>query len=440
MYNITRCVGRSLRATYIGAAQSLKIQTANLNIQEYQSQQLLQKFGINVPRQGVASTKQEAESVAKSLETEDLIVKAQILAGGRGLGHFDSGLKGGVHICNSVEEAAEIADKMLGHKLITKQTGEDGRLVQKVLIMERQYIRREMYLCIVLDRTTNGAVIIGSSQGGTSIEVTAHENPSAIIRENVDIRKGLSQEQAVSVATKLGFKRQLIDEAASTIMKLYDIFVSCDCLQLEINPFVETSKGEVMCVDAKLNFDDNAAPRQKEIFELKDMTQVDSREVQAAEHDLNFIGLDGNIGCLVNGAGLAMATMDIIKLHNGAPANFLDVGGGATEKQVSAALRIIASDPKVEAILINIFGGIMRCDVIAMGVLSACQKFQLHVPIILRLQGTRMKEAIELVESSGLRVIPAADLDEAAEKAVRAAHIVNLAKKAKLNVSFELPL
>lgn len=409
-----------------------------LNIHEYQSQQLLQKHGISVPRQAVAGTVGEADAAARAIGG-DVIVKAQILAGGRGMGHFDTGLQGGVHVCHSPEEVQRIAEGMLGNRLITRQTGPEGQVVSKVLIAQRHYIRREIYFSIVLDRASSGPVILGSAQGGMNIEEVAATNPEALVKLPVDCNVGLTKAQALEVAERLRFEDNQ-EEAATQIQGLYDMFVSLDCTQLEINPLAETADGGVMCVDAKLNFDDNAEFRQRDLFSMRDTSQEDPRDVAAAKFDLNFIGLDGNIGCLVNGAGLAMATMDIIKLHGGSPANFLDVGGGATEQQVSEALKLIASDPKVQAILINIFGGIMRCDVIALGILNAVSNLKLSVPLVVRLEGTNVAEAKELLSSSGLRVIAADDLDDAAERAVKVAEIVNLAKKASLNVNFELPL
>eukprot|EP01094_Clydonella_sp_ATCC50884_P015671 TRINITY_DN26293_c0_g1_i1.p1 TRINITY_DN26293_c0_g1~~TRINITY_DN26293_c0_g1_i1.p1 ORF type:complete len:440 (+),score=183.04 TRINITY_DN26293_c0_g1_i1:116-1435(+) len=414
-------------------------QQRDLNIHEYQSQQLLHDHGVNVPRQSVASTVTEASAVAKGIGG-DVIVKAQVLAGGRGLGHFDTGLQGGVHICHSPQEVEDVAKGMLGNRLITRQTGDEGQKVSKVLVAERHYIRREIYFCIALDRKSGGPLLLASAQGGMGIEELAATNPEALVRHAIDIHKGISDAEALDVAKQLKFNEEMQEEAADQIKKLYAMFRDLDCTQLEINPLAETATGRVMCVDAKLNFDDNAEFRHKDLFGMRDISQEDARDVAASEHDLNFIGLDGNIGCLVNGAGLAMATMDIIKLFGGSPANFLDVGGGASEQQVSEALKIIASDPKVEAILINIFGGIMRCDVIALGILNAVQNLKLQIPLVVRLQGTNVEEAKQLLNSSGLRIIPADDLDDAAERAVKVADIVSMAKKAALNVHFELPL
>jgi succinyl-CoA synthetase beta subunit len=378
--------------------------------------------------------------VAVSLDTEDLVIKAQVLAGGRGKGTFESGLKGGVRLIYSSTEARMFAEKMLGQKLITKQTGAGGRICNAVYIVEREYARREYYFAILMDRKTQGPVLVASSQGGVDIESVAAENPNAIITESVDIIKGLSIDQARSLAKKVGFAQTYVDDAAETMLKLYKMFMEKDCTLVEINPMAISSSGSVVCMDAKINFDDNAEFRQPEVFKLRDPTQEDPREVEATKFNLNYIGLSGSIGCLVNGAGLAMATMDIIKLHGGEPANFLDVGGGASSKQVTEAFKLISSDPRVHSIMVNIFGGIMRCDIIAQGIINAVNELGLNIPVVVRLQGTRVTEAKALLEKSGLRIISTDDLEEAAEKAVQLSNIVQLAKKAKLHVSFELPI
>jgi len=329
---------------------------------------------------------------------------------------------------------------MLGHKLVTKQTGAEGRPVHKVLVAKRHFLRRETYFAILLDRQYGGPVMVGSSQGGMDIEKVAHENPDAIIKEGIDIFKGIQPEQTARMAKALGFGEEQIPEVQRQMALLYKLFVEKDALLLEINPFVETSTGEVMCMDAKINFDPNASFRQKDVFELEDMSQKDPREVEAAKADLNYIGLDGNIGCLVNGAGLAMATMDIIKLNGGNPANFLDVGGGATKQQVQEAIKILSNDPKVRVILVNIFGGIMRCDVIALGLIAAAKELALKIPLVVRLQGTNVALAKQIMNESGLRIIAADDLDVAAQKAVNASKILEIAQEGNLSVSFELPI
>ncbi|XP_077987636.1 succinate--CoA ligase [ADP-forming] subunit beta, mitochondrial-like [Glandiceps talaboti] len=404
---------------------------------------ILRDSGVTVPRGFAAGSTEKALEVTQQLASEgveDVVIKAQVLAGGRGKGTFESGLKGGVKIAYSPKEVEDYASKMIGNKLITKQTGKDGRICNEVFICERLYPRRETYFAITMDRTHNGPVIIASSQGGVNIEEVAKESPDAIVTHAVDITQGLQKEAAVDIAKKVGFSPKSVDAAAESFMKLYQIFIDRDATMLEINPMAEDNQGEVYCMDAKFNFDDNAAYRQKDVHELRDWSQEDAREVMAAQADLNYIGLDGDIGCLVNGAGLAMATMDIIKLHGGEPANFLDVGGGATADQVKEAFKLISSDPKVAAILVNIFGGIMRCDIIAQGIIAAAQELNLKVPIVVRLQGTQVDDAKALMAASQLRILACADLGEAAKMAVRLSTIVTLAKEAELEVKFQLPL
>ncbi|XP_078513455.1 succinate--CoA ligase [ADP-forming] subunit beta, mitochondrial [Lissotriton helveticus] len=415
-------------------------QQRNLSLHEYLSMGLLQEAGINVPKGLVATSPEEAFAAAKEIGSKDLVVKAQVLAGGRGKGTFEGGLKGGVKIVYSPEEAKDLASKMIGKKLFTKQTGEKGRICNHVFICERRYPRREYYFAITMERAFHGPVLIGSSQGGVNIEDVAAENPEAIVKEPIDIVEGIKKEQALRLAQKMGFEPSLVDEAAESMMKIYNLFMKYDATMVEINPMVEDSSGIVMCMDAKINFDSNAAYRQKEVFDLRDWSQEDERDRQAATADLNYIGLDGNIGCLVNGAGLAMATMDIIKLHGGTPANFLDVGGGATAQQVTEAFRLINSDKKVQAILVNIFGGIMRCDVIAQGIIIAVKDLELRIPIVVRLQGTRVDDAKALITDSGLKILACDDLDEAAKMVVKLSEIVTLAKQAQVDVKFQLPI
>jgi len=345
-----------------------------------------------------------------------VVVKSQILAGGRGLGHFTNGLKGGVHIC-SVDKALDLAKQMLGKTLVTKQTGPAGKPVNTLYIARKMKLKREMYLAILLDRSTAGPVLIGCSEGGTSIEDLAEKFPEKIIKIPVDIRKGITDEQAMKMAEGLkvtGDKKA----AADQIKALYKLFDKSDCTMVEVNPLAEDDKGQLIAADAKLGFDDNAAFRQKEIFAMKDESQIDPREVAASKYDLNYIGLDGNIGCMVNGAGLAMATMDIIKLHGGSPANFLDVGGSASEQQVVEAFKILTADPQVKALLVNIFGGIMKCDVIASGIVNAARQVDIKVPLIVRLEGTNVQAGKKILKDSGLTIITADDLDDAAGKAV----------------------
>lgn len=424
----------------IGAAQR------RLSIHEYLSFGLLKEYGVKTPEGHVASTAEEAFEIAKNLPTPDCVVKAQVLAGGRGKGYFRKngvdGLQGGVKIVYSPEDARSIAEQMLGGDLITQQTGEKGRPCNKVFIVERRYPRREYYFAITMERGAEqfGPVLVGSASGGMNIEEVAATDPDAIIKEHVDIEKGLGMEQAKRMAGRMGFPVYSQEEAAEYFVKMYKLFCEKDCSILEINPLAEDATGEVLAMDAKINFDDNAEYRQKDIFALRDWSQEDEREVTAAKIDLNYIGLDGNIGCLVNGAGLAMSTMDIISLHGGSPANFLDVGGGATADQVKEAFRLITSDVKVQAIMVNIFGGIMRCDVIAQGIIAAAVELELTIPIVVRLQGTKVDDAKALIGQSGLKILSCDSLDEAAKMAVKMAEIVNLTQGQGFSVNFELPI
>ncbi|KAJ2630966.1 succinate--CoA ligase beta chain, partial [Coemansia sp. RSA 1694] len=331
-----------------------------------------------------------------------------------------------------------LASKMLNHKLFTKQTGAHGKECNKVFIVERKYVRREYYFAILMDRATKGPVLVASAQGGVDIETVAAEDPEAIIKLPVDINEGLSLESALELASKLGFVGNAREEAADTFLKLYKLFLAKDATQIEINPLVETADHQVMCMDAKFGFDDNASFRQKGVFSLRDPTQEDPREVQAEKWDLNYIGLDGRIGCLVNGAGLAMSTMDIIKLHGGEPANFLDVGGSATAKQICEAFKIISSDSGVSAALVNIFGGIMRCDVVAQGIIDAVKELDLKIPLVVRLQGTNVNEGKKLINESGISIFPCDDLDKAAELVVKLSDITSLAQKAGIRAKLSL--
>jgi len=349
-------------------------------------------------------------------------MKAQVLSGGRGLGTFENGFKGGVHIISSPQQAKEYATQMLGQNLKTKQVP-NGILCNKVFLMEKVSVQKEMYLSILMDRASGGPVMVGSPKGGTSIEDVAHAHPELIFKEKIDIVQGLTQDIASNMATNLGFiPHTTRHEKAITLMKhLYTMFRSCDCTQVEINPLAETSTGDVVVCDAKVNFDDNAAFRQKDIHAKRDTTQEDPREVEAAKWDLNYIGLFGNIGCMVNGAGLAMSTMDIIQLKGGSPANFLDVGGGANEEQVTKAFEILNADPRVKAILVNIFGGIMKCDIIAAGIINAAKNVGLKKPLVVRLEGTNVAKGQDMIAKSGIPVTLASDLDDAAQKAVAVA-------------------
>ncbi|CRL05523.1 CLUMA_CG018140, isoform A [Clunio marinus] len=420
-------------AKILSAAQ----QKRQLNVQEHVSYTFLNEAGIATPKFGVASSADEAEKIAKDLNTKNLVLKAQVLAGGRGKGAFKNGLKGGVRVIYSPQEAKDIGGRMINQLLVTKQTGAAGRICNSVMVAERKFPRREFYFAVMMERAFNGPVLIASSQGGVNIEEVAAENPDAIIYEPIDINKGLSKEQALKIAQTVGLDDHL-ESTAQMLLNLYDLFCKKDALLVEINPYAEDAGETHFALDAKMRFDDNAEFRQKDLFSRRDFSQEDPKEVAAAEFDLNYIALDGSIGCMVNGAGLAMATMDIIKLHGGDPANFLDVGGGATANAVKEAFKIITADPKVHVILVNIFGGIMRCDVIAEGIIAATKELSLTLPIIVRLQGTNVNEAKELIRKSKLRILPKDDLDEAAMLSVHLSQIVHLAREAHLNVLFEL--
>lgn len=415
-------------------------QCRHLNVHEHISYSFLKEGGIGVPKFGVAKNKNEAAEIAASLNTKDIVLKAQVLAGGRGVGSFKNGLKGGVRMVYSPDEASDISDKMIGQYLITKQTGSKGRICNAVMVTERKFPRKEYYFAVMLERAFQGPVIIASAQGGVSIEDVAAENPEAIIYEPVDINKGIQKDQALKVVTKVGMTGTTKENTAEMLMKMYEIFIKKDALLIEINPYAEDADGSYFALDCKMRFDDNAFFRQKDLFALRDWSQEDEKEVAAAKFDLNYIALDGNIGCMVNGAGLAMATMDIIKLHGGEPANFLDVGGGATAQAVKEAFKIITADPKVHAILVNIFGGIMRCDVIAEGIIAATKELNIKMPIVCRLQGTNVDDAKVLIANSGMKILPVDNLDEAARLAVKLSNIVKLARSAKLDVNFEIPL
>jgi len=392
-----------------------------LSIHEYQSVNLLNSYGIPTPKSIPAMSPQEAFDVATSFGHDRLVIKAQVLAGGRGKGHFDSGFQGGVHMVNSPEQAKEYASKMIGAKLITKQTGAAGRICNAVMLAERRDPSHEYYVAVLNDRASQGVVLVASAQGGMNIEEVAAKDPDAIITTPIDFETGLTKETGIEVAKKLGFKADAQEEAAEIFMNLYRIFKDKDATQIEINPMAETSDGRVLCMDAKFGFDDNAEFRQKDVFDLRDISQEAPSEVEAQKFGLNFIKLDGNIGCLVNGAGLAMATMDVLSLHGGNPANFLDVGGGATPETVKKAFEILLSDPKVKSIFINIFGGIMRCDYIAEGVIRATKELGLTIPLVVRLKGTMEQAAKEMIKESGLKIVAFDSLDDAAERAVQLA-------------------
>ncbi len=382
-----------------------------MNIHEYQAKEILRKYGVAVPRGGVAFTPEEAEKVARELGGKVFVVKAQIHAGGRGKA-------GGVKLAKSPEEVRKIAGEMIGSKLVTHQTGPQGKEVRRVLVEEGIDIARELYLGIVLDRSVSKLVIMASTEGGVEIEKVAAENPEAIFKEYVEPAIGLQAFQARRLAFKLNLSGAQIKNAVKFIMGLYRAFMESDASLAEINPLVVTGDGNVLALDAKMNFDDNALYRHAEIQEMRDIHEEDPLEVEAGKYHLNYIKLDGNVGCMVNGAGLAMATMDIIKLAGGMPANFLDVGGGASVETVRNGFQIILSDPNVKAILVNIFGGIVRCDRVARGIIEAAKSIDINVPMVIRLAGTNAEEAARLLKESGMNFEVASSLQEAAQKVV----------------------
>ena len=393
-----------------------------MNIHEYQAKSLLQRFGVAVPKGAVAYTPKEAETVARSLAGPAYVVKAQIHAGGRGAGRFkdDPQGKGGVRIVKAVEDVAKSATAMLGHVLVTKQTGPKGREVKRIYVEEGCDIKRELYLGMLIDRKTGRVTAMASSEGGMEIEEVAAKHPEKILRLAIDPLTGMQGFHARRLAFGLGLEGKQVAAATKFMLGMYRAFVTLDASVVEINPLVVTGAGDVLALDAKMNFDDNALFRHKEIEEMRDEAEEDATELEAAKHALNYVKLDGNIGCMVNGAGLAMATMDIIKLYGGEPANFLDVGGGATRERVSTAFKLILSDPAVEGILVNIFGGIMRCDVIAEGIVAAAREVALHVPLVVRLEGTNVRLGKKILTESGLPILSADNLADAAEKVVKA--------------------
>ncbi len=391
-----------------------------MNIHEYQARELFEKFGVATSRGFVAATPEDALAAARELGTSKIVVKAQIHAGGRGKGTFTNGFKGGVHMCATPEEARDIAAKMLGQTLVTHQTGPEGKVVSKVLVAEAVDIARELYFAIVLDRASSAPIVIASTEGGMDIEHVAEKTPERIFSEAIHPTLGLQAFQTRKLAAKLGLTGKLMTQAGKLFGAMFKLFIARDCSQIEVNPLVVTPDGLLLALDAKFNFDDNALFRQPEIVALRDKSEEDPREVAASEFNLNYIGLDGNIACLVNGAGLAMATMDIIQHCGGRPANFLDVGGGATKEQVTSAFQIILSDPNVRGILVNIFGGIMDCNVIATGIVAAAKEMQLSIPLVVRLEGNNVEAGKKTLAESGLAVISGSDIADAAEKIVAA--------------------
>jgi succinyl-CoA synthetase beta subunit len=393
-----------------------------MNIHEYQGKELLKSYGVAVLDGHVAWTPDEAVEAAKKLPGPVFVVKSQIHAGGRGAGKFKDAPagKGGVRIAKSLDEVHEAAAAMLGNTLITKQTGPAGRLVRRVYVEAGCDIKRELYLSLLIDRSVSEVVIIASTEGGIEIEEVAAHHPEKILRAPVDPASGISAFHARKLAFGLGLEGKQIGIFGKFVAAMYEAFVALDAATIEINPLVVTGAGEIIALDAKVSFDDNALYRHEAIEKLRDESEEDPKELEATKHSLNYVALEGSIGCMVNGAGLAMATMDIIKLYGAEPANFLDVGGGATKERVTAAFKIILSDPNVEGILVNIFGGIMRCDVIAEGVIAAAREVALSVPLVVRLEGTNVQLGKDIMAKSGLPIISADNLADAAEKIVKA--------------------
>jgi len=393
-----------------------------MNIHEYQAKQLLAKFGVAVPRGGVAYTPEEAEKVANELGGPVWVVKSQIHAGGRGAGRFKGNENGagGVRVVKSVADVKSNAAEMIGATLVTKQTGPAGKDVSRIYVEEGCDIKRELYLSLLVDRDSSRVTVMASTEGGMEIEEVAEANPEKIISIAIDPVTGLQGFHARRIAFALGLEGDQVKSAVKFLMAMYKAFTDLDAAMVEINPLVITGSGDVIALDAKMGFDDNALFRHKDVAELRDESEEDASELEAAKYELNYVKLDGSIGCMVNGAGLAMATMDIIKLYGSEPANFLDVGGSATKERVTAAFKIILSDPSVEGILVNIFGGIMRCDVIAEGVIAAAKEVSLHVPLVVRLEGTNVDLGKQILADSGLPITSADNLADAADKIVTA--------------------
>jgi len=393
-----------------------------MNIHEYQGKELLRRYGVAVLDGGVAATPEEAVAAAKALPGPVYVVKSQIHAGGRGSGRFkdDPNGKGGVRIAKSIDEVRAHAAAMLGHTLVTKQTGPAGKVVNRVYVEAGCDIARELYLSLLVDRASSRVTLLATTEGGMEVEEVAEKHPEKILRVAVDPASGISGFHARKLAFGLGLKDKQVGVFTRFVAALYRAFVELDCAVVEVNPLVVTGAGDVVALDAKVSFDDNALFRHKDLEALRDETEMDPKEVEAQRRDLNYVALDGEIGCMVNGAGLAMATMDIIKLYGSSPANFLDVGGGATRERVTEAFKIITSDAKVKAILVNIFGGIAKCDLIAEGIVAAAKELTLQVPLVVRLEGTNVTQGKRILAESGLRIIPADNLADAAEKVVRA--------------------
>ncbi len=392
-----------------------------MNIHEYQAKELLKEHGIAIPKGVPAMSVEEAVAAAKTLPGPLYVVKAQIHAGGRGKGKFKElgpDAKGGVRLAKSIDEVEEAAREMLGNTLVTVQTGDAGKEVNRLYVTDGVDIAKEYYLALLVDRASGEVAMVASTEGGMDIETVAHETPERITTITIDPAQGFMPHHGRAVAFALKLEGDLNKQAQKLAKQLYEAFLAYDCAMLEINPLVETEDGNLLVLDTKMSFDSNAMYRQKEVEKLRDVTEEDEAEVEASEYDLAYIKLDGNIGCMVNGAGLAMATMDIIKLNGAFPANFLDVGGGANKEKVTAAFKLILKDPAVEGILVNIFGGIMKCDVIAEGIVAAAKEVNIQVPLVVRLEGTNVEKGKEILANSGLAIVPADDLGDAARKIV----------------------
>jgi len=400
---------------------SLKISKRNFYLHEYQSKEILHSFGVNTQRFCVISNVNEVDAAVDKLNAKEMVVKAQIHAGGRGKGTFSNGFQGGVHLSSKKPEVKEIVEKMLGHSLVTKQTKPEGVVVNKVMICEALDFapESEYYFAIVMDSKSQGVSLVASPKGGVDIESVAHETPELIFTETVNILKGPSAEQIQRLLKKLPIDDAHIPTVQKQVEALYKLFVASDATQIEVNPFAQVKPGLLYCVDAKINIDDNANFRQDKLFTARDTSEDDPLEVRASKAGLNYIKMNGNIACMVNGAGLAMSTMDIIKLYGGEPANFLDCGGNATKAQIVEAFKLLSSDPKVKVILVNIFGGILRCDIIAEGIIEAVKEVGLKLPLVARLSGTNSDQAKSILQKSGLNITSASDLDDAANKAVQ---------------------
>ncbi len=390
-----------------------------MNVHEYQAKELLRQFGVPLAQGGAAMSVDDAVKAAQALPGPVWVVKAQIHAGGRGKGKFkeaDAGAKGGVRLTKSIDEVKAAAEQMLGRTLVTIQTGPAGRVVKRLFVEDGTEIARELYLSALVDRATSRISFIASTEGGMDIEKVAHDTPEKIVTLSIDPASGYQPFHGRKIASALKLEGDQIDQCVKLIGQLYTAFVEKDMALLEVNPLVVTKAGKVVCLDAKINFEDNALFRHKDVQALRDIEEEDPAEVEASKYDLNYVKLDGQIGCMVNGAGLAMATMDIIKLYGLEPANFLDVGGGASKEKVAAAFKIILSDPNVKGILVNIFGGIMRCDIIAEGVVAAAREMAIKVPLVVRLEGTNVELGKEILAKSGLKIVPADNLADAAKK------------------------